>query len=74
MGGSSSREVKDCSALTLSTKSQAANCSKTVGEVIIEHDIDGGTAYEVAGLMRDESADDFKEVLAEYTSEQDRSS
>ena len=68
MGGCSSREVKDFDPPELATKSQQAKCSKTVGEVITEHDIDGGTAYEVAGLMRDtESADELAEVLSEYT-------
>ncbi len=64
MGGSTSREVKDSDPPELSEKSKAAKCAAFVGALILDQDIDGGTAYEVRTLMRDDEAG-LAEVLQE---------
>ena len=68
MGVCSSQEVKEFGASELSAKSKEVKCASFVGDVINQHEVDGCTAYEVAGLMQDEeSREEFKAVLTDYT-------
>ena len=65
MGGTASA-VREYDSGELAAKSAEAKCAKCVGEIITEHDVEGGMAYELKQAQAEEP-EEFKETLAELT-------